>query len=372
MRAAITVVGPLTSRIQSTAGLGEAMAGILTTIPLLMYAAGAAVVRKCANKYGPWETMLGGLVVLSVGLVVRSLGTVAGLLIGAVLVGLGISGLNILLPALIKACYPNSIGAMTGAYSLGMSVSAALGAAAAVPLAVKAGYGGWPFALRVWVVISVITAIAWATQKNALPDSLFGNPSAAVGTTSIYKSKKAWAVALFMGLQSMLFYVFVAWLSPIVMARGFNEATAGFMSSLFQVVTIPASFITPILAGKIRNSIRFSQFICGIYIAALLLLNLGRSFPIMVIAIVLCSYCSGSVVSLAFSFISRSAATASSAIQLSSMAQCIGYIIAAVGPFLLGRFFEIYGSWQIAFFAILIIAVCLFAVSGPAAGNEKV
>ena len=376
MRAALTAVGPLVGRIQSDLQMGEAMAGILTTLPVLMYAVGAPCTKWLVRKVGAWTTMLAGLGLLSVGLIVRSLGEISALLAGVLMVGLGISAFNVLLPALIRACFPERIGLMTGFYSAGMSISAALGAGLSVTVAVQLGYG-WPTGLGVWVVLAVVGILAWLFQKRAVPEELFTQPVKAVESGKkeqlpVIRSKKAWAVALFMGLQSMLFYVFVAWLSTILQAKGMSEVSSGYMSSVFQLVTIPASFLMPILMSKFTNQSRFAQVVSGSYVVALLLLIFCQSFWAVAAATVLCAMCSGSVVSLAMAFISRRASTADRAMQLSAMAQGIGYTIAAVGPYVLGKFFEIYGSWEIASIGLVVIAVGLFAVSAPAARDDKI
>lgn len=374
LRAALTAVGPLVGRIQADLQIGEATAGVLTTLPVLMYAVGAPCTRWIVQKLGAWNTMLAGLALLCVGLVVRSLGAAGSLLGGVVLVGLGISALNVLLPALIRVCFPEKIGLMTGLYSTGMSVSAALGAGLSIPIAVQLGLG-WPAALGVWVILAGAALLVWLPQRGAVPGTLFSPPAKTEeneNPTPILRSGKAWAVALFMGLQSMLFYVFVAWLSTILQAKGLSEAGAGYLSSVFQLVTIPASFLVPVLASGIRNQSRFARVIAGGYVGALALLLVGRGMPLVVLAVVLCALCSGSVVSLAMAFISRRASTPARAIQLSAMAQGIGYAIASAGPYLLGKFFEVYGSWQTASAGLLIIAGCLFAVSGPAASEEKI
>lgn len=372
LRAALTAVGPLVGRIQADLQIGEATAGILTTLPVLMYAVGAPCTRWIVQKLGAWSTMLTGLALLCIGLVVRSWGAAGALLGGVILVGLGISALNVLLPALIRVCFPEKIGLMTGLYSTGMSVSAALGAGLSIPIAVQLGLG-WPAALGIWVITAGAALLVWLTQRRAVPGSLFSPPEKTQEKlTPILRSGKAWAVALFMGLQSMLFYVFVAWLSTILQAKGLSEAGAGYLSSVFQLVTIPASFLVPVLASGIRNQSRFARVIAGGYVGALALLLVGRGMPLVVLAVVLCALCSGSVVSLAMAFISRRASTPARAIQLSAMAQGIGYAIASAGPYLLGKFFEVYGSWQTASAGLLIIAGCLFAVSGPAASEEKI
>lgn len=368
MRAALTAVGPLVSLIQEELSLNAALAGILTTLPLLMFAAGAPCAQALARKVGAWTTMLFGLSLLSAGLVIRSSGGVVTLLLGVLVVGFGISMLNVLLPALIRALFPQHIGVMTSAYSTGMSIFAALGAALSVPLALQMQLG-WRVALGVWLILSLSTLVVWLFQKKRVPVALFAEPTKEK-TDSLFRSRDAWCLAMFMGLQSMLYYVFVAWLPTILQAKGLDLVTAGYLSSLFQMISIPSTFVIPILASRSRNRGRFVQMVSGSYVLALLILWLSRSLPVIGLGIVVCGICSGAAVSLAMSLISRRAANSARSIRLSAMVQGLGYVIASIGPYLLGKIFDASGSWQIASVSLMVIAMLLFAFSYEA-GKES-
>ena len=62
--------------------------------------------------------------------------------------------------------------------------------------------------------------------------------------------------------------------------------------------------------------------------------------------------------------------SAEQASQLSGMAQSIGYILAAIGPFLMGAIFDATASWTVPIL-IFILALLLLTVCGLGAGKDQ-
>src|SRR5690625_7860977 len=67
------------------------------------------------------------------------------------------------------------------------------------------------------------------------------------------KPKLACKCATFMWLQLFIFYFTISWLPEMLISFGMSESAAGFMLSYFQFVGIPASFIIPVVAGKLNS-----------------------------------------------------------------------------------------------------------------------
>ena len=70
---------------------------------------------------------------------------------------------------------------------------------------------------------------------------------------NLWRSPLAWQVTLFMGLQSTLFYVLVAWLPEILKSKGIGIDQSGLFVSIMQLTVLPVTFIAPILAGRMSN-----------------------------------------------------------------------------------------------------------------------
>src|SRR5690625_7498382 len=55
-----------------------------------------------------------------------------------------------------------------------------------------------------------------------------------------------------MGFQSSLFYVTISWLPEILHSNGISIAMAGWMLSYTQIIGMPASFLVPVVAGRVK------------------------------------------------------------------------------------------------------------------------
>src|SRR5690625_7602253 len=108
---------------------------------------------------------------------------------------------------------------------------------------------GWQILLLIWGIPVLIALAIWLfIYKRISQKHKNGVKFFEPGSSGIWKSKLAWKVAAFMGLQSLIFYVTISWLPEMLISFGMSESAAGFMLSYFQFVGIPASFIILVLA----------------------------------------------------------------------------------------------------------------------------
>jgi cyanate permease len=241
LRPAITAVGPLVGSIQDTTGLSAAALGFLSSLPLLAFSAFAPL-AKFGRRFGIERTVAIAMLMLAVGIVVRSGGSTAALFAGTVVLAAGIAVGNVLTPSIIKRDYPERVGPLTTIYALILALSAAMASGLAVP-SERALPGGWRSALAIWAVPAAIAAVLWARaflrpHRSAPPV----DDSAAV---SVWRSPLAWCVTGFMGLQSLCFYVSIAWLPKVFQDGGYDAAVAGLLITGFQVVSIVAGVLMP-------------------------------------------------------------------------------------------------------------------------------
>ncbi|MDY0393263.1 MFS transporter [Virgibacillus halophilus] len=357
LRPAITSVGPLIGIIRDDIGLSNWSAGMLTSLPLIAFAVMSPIVPWLRHRLSNEWAMLVGLFLLSGGIGIRSMPLAWLLFAGTLLIGFGIAVLNVLIPSVIKEKFPLRVGLMTSIYSTAMGVLAALASGLSVPIASNL-HLGWEAALFVWILPAVVGVGIWVylalkRDKNNSVAIAGHHSQANAGNQQIMRSPLAWQVALFMGMQSMLFYVSIAWLPEILLDYGVSKATAGWMLSFTQFIGLPASFLVPVIAEKSSSQRRivFVLTICAIGGYSGLLL--GSSYTTMVVSVIFIGISLAGNFALALTFLSMRARNAKQAAELSGMAQSLGYILAAVGPILIGYMFDFTEAWTVPLLTIM-------------------
>ncbi len=367
LRAAITAVGPLIGDIRLSTGLSNTLVGMLTTLPLIAFAILSPLAPRVARRYGIEAILLASLIALTVGIIVRSLPTAAALFVGTAVLGSAIAFGNVLLPGLIKRDFSHRVGVMTGAYSVSMNGWAALASGVSVPLAHGLGFG-WQGALGCWALLSLIALVLWVPQAFAKRRANAGQSAVGASSGGLWRSRLAWQVTLFMGLQSLGFYVSITWLPEVLHDRGLTIAQAGWLLSLMQFVSLPTTFAVPVLAGR-----RASQRGLAVIITLLCLIGytglLSSRGALVPLWIVLLGLGQGGSISLALTLFALRSRNAQQAAELSGMAQSLGYLLAAVGPTLLGYLHDATRDWTIPI-VILIAVTVIQLFAGLGAGRN--
>lgn len=365
LRAPLTAIGSLLPFIRDDIHMSNSVLGLITTVPLLAFALFSPLAPKFSEKIGLQRTILLAFLFLTLGIALRSLHGATLLFSGTIIIGLAIAICNVLLPVFIKVSFPKGVGIMTGVYSVFMNLTGALASGISVPLA-KANVFGWQGALAAWGALSLVAALIW------LPQLKFNRPSghikdAAISSKSIWKSRLAWKVTIFMGLQSLMFYTLMTWLPEIMHNRGYSEDAAGWMLSLMQFALIPFTFFIPIIADKMANQrilVIFTSLFYILGVSGLLLTDFVPALWVIFIGIG-----TGSAFSLSMMFFTLRTKDGKQAAALSGMAQSIGYLLAASGPVIFGALHDISGGWTLPLGMLIIISV-IIGISGFGAGKE--
>jgi CP family cyanate transporter-like MFS transporter len=174
-----------------------------------------------------------------------------------------------------------------------------------------------------------------------------------------------------MGLQSLAYYVTLTWLPEILIEEGMSAGRAGWMLALTQAVAIVTMFITPVLAGR-RPSQR------GVVVASVGLSSVGTLGLLVagsagsILWVVLLGLGQGACFSLALTFFALRAPDSQHAAALSGMAQSVGYLLSAGGPFLFGVLRDATGAWTVPLALLLAITACLLVAGLGAARDAHV
>lgn len=367
LRAPITSLAPVLTMIRDSFALSTAQAGALTTLPLLAFAAVSPFAASLSRRYGIERALFAALLVITAGIVVRSLNAVWCLYLGTVVIGAGIAVGNVLLPSLLKRDFPARIAALTGAYALTMGVAAALGSMIVVPLVQLTG-GNWHLSLGAFIVMPVLAMACWLPRLGKHSSAALPPAPAGSRGGSILRSRLAWQVTLFLGLNSFIYYIAVGWLPAILTDNGFSAAQAGSLHGIMQLSTaVPGLLLAPLI-NRMKD-----QRAVGVSVSLMAALGgLGLEiWPSWALAwVLLFGIGTGAAMILGLAFISMRVSGSHQAAALSGMAQCIGYLLAALGPTLIGGLHDLAGGWNLPLLICTLSAV-LMAVFGFMAGRDR-
>lgn len=365
LRPALASVGPLIDDIRDATGLSNFMLGMLTTLPLIAFAVVSVFAPLFTKRFGIGGTLFGALALLTAGILIRSVATMPTLYLGTLMLGLAIAFGNVLLPSLTKRNFSSHSGLVTGLYSSFMGLGAALSAGLSVPLAHQLNLG-WRGSLGIWAALSLFALLIWIPQLSRLKKIANKNRFfAAMKRTG--KSITAWQVALFMGFQSMTFYVVLAWLPAVLISRGLTADAAGWQLSLSQMTGILGTMLVPYFAGKSDDQRWLVVLLIVVEVVALLGLMMADP-QLTWVWVSIIGFVLGGSFGLSLLFIVLRSSDTESATELSGMVQSVGYLIAAIGPVLFGSLFDLSGDWFYPF-VLLISAAGFKLVTGWGAGK---
>jgi len=376
MRACLAAISPMVGEIQRTFGLSSTASGLITTVPVLFQGLGAPLTPRLTRRFGAERVVLGAVLVLGAGVLLRVLPSVAALYAGCVVIGVAIAVLNVSMPGLVKREFPDRAATMTGVYSTTMLVGATLAAGVSVPLE-KALGGGWEASLGAWSLLALVAAVAWLPQVlSARQEKAAGQEKTAVATApvsrpveGIWRSALAWQISLFMGISSLLVYTLVAWMPTILADHGMDRSEAGLVFAFSNLVQVAGAFLVPLVAGRMTRQRGLAVAMAVLNAAGITGLLLAPVSGAWVSAAVL-GIAQGGSLGLALAFIVLRTGSAAGAAQLGGMTQAIGYLVAAAGPVGAGALHQLTGAWNLPL-ALLLALAGVAAVAGWGAGRDR-
>jgi len=334
LRAPITALGPVIHEISASFSLSNSASGLLNALPLLIFGLASPFAPALTRKVGLEKALLTALILITLGCIVRSLMGLSGLWLGTFIIGLGIAIANVLVIPLIKRDFPSHTARCIGLYAATMAMIAAFSSGIAAPLS-EISTAGWRLSTGIWVITSVPGLLVWLRVCSRIshePES-FAKPQVQ-SNRSVWKSSIAWQVSIFMALQTMVFYTLIDWYPSMAGEHGVSATIAGYHLFLYQAVAVIANLTTAAFITRMKDQ-RLLGLLCSLFITAgitgiLIMPELAA------IWLLFAGVGAGMSMVTCLTLFGLRTHDHNQARQLSGKAQCVGYLIGALGPYLAG------------------------------------
>jgi CP family cyanate transporter-like MFS transporter len=384
LRPAITSLGALLEEVRDGLGMSGTVAGLLTSVPPLCFAVFGVTAPRLARRFGAGAVVCAGMAAITAGLLIRPYaGGTPGFLAASALALMGIAVSNVLMPVIVKRWFPDRVGSMTGLYSMALACGTSIAAAATVPLTDALG-GDWQPGLTMWAALAAAAVLPWLPfvrkgergQGRAAREAAGADVSASAGAEAgaerpalrITRSRTAWALAVFFGLQATAAYITMGWVAQIFRDAGVAAGTAGVLLAVIMAMGIPLAFVIPRVATRLpsQGPIVLVLGVCGLAgYAGLYFAPAGGAWAwALLLGVSNCAF------PLALTMVGMRARTGAGVAQLSAFAQSTGYLISIPGPLLVGVLYQHSGGWglPIALMAALMVPQMLV---GVLAGRDR-
>ncbi|WP_201568064.1 CynX/NimT family MFS transporter [Psychrobacter sp. JCM 18900] len=357
MRAPIVALGSIAPVVKDALDISEFQIGWLGAVPMLSFAVGALISPTIGKRFGLENTLIAMIGLLTVGMIIRTaIPTWSGFLIGTLLLTLAIGFANTLAAPVIKQRTPQHIPLITGLFSLTMTTAAGIVAGVVLPLSEQVG---WQWALGGWTILGVFAFVIWLFLRVRLGSS---NHQAVIPATlgssdiSMWRTTFAWQIAIFMGLQSLLFYTVASFLPSIWVSKGLSAVSAGQMGSVFQFMAPVSILSLTWLVNRGRPIQALAVFAAVLNVVGILGVSYLSTDLAWLWSGMMGMGCSA-IFTLSMMLFSMRTYTTNQASELSGMAQAVGYVIAFFGPLGTGWLHEMTGSWSMPLFIMLILMI---------------
>jgi MFS transporter, CP family, cyanate transporter len=357
LRPAAVSVGPVLAEVRRGLGLSGPEAGLLTSLPVLAFAVFGALAPAFARRTGLHRATALSLVALVVGLGGRAAAhdSTAFLALSAMALA-GMATANVLIPSLVKLHFPGRIGRATSVYTTALAIG--LTSAFLLTVPVSHAFGGWRAGLGVWSLTALVAVGPWVGL--IAHDRHLENGARSISFGDVARTRIGWAMAVFFGLQSLQAYSIFGWFAQLWRDSGYSAEVAGLLVAVIAGVSIPLSLWLPAACARRSDQRALILTVVGCYLAGYSLLLVDAHALAVPAALLVGVGCC--VFPVALTLIGLRTRTPDGTAALSGFAQSLGYLIAAIGPFVVGTVYDATGRWTVPLWLLLVLVLPLLGV----------
>lgn len=357
-------LGPVLPLVQRDLGMASSLAGLATSLPVILMGLMALPGGLLVDRLGPGRALTVALLGVGLGGGARAFaGGVPGFLAATLVLGSGVAVMQAALPAVARAALPEQPGLATAVYFNGLTLGVFAGTALVPVLLAWSGHAGWRGVFGSWGAYGVVCADLWAVTSRKLPHRLAASPSTEGLLASV---RAAWrlpgfpATVVAFGAQSAVFYAFLSWLPSELVRRGWEVPQASGPAALVAAGALAAGFGTPALIDLVgRRLVLLAAGLTTTVAAAGVLLASAE-------AAWLWALLAGFGTTVAFGVALAVPAELAPPERVGSTAGTLltlGYVLSALGPLPVGILLDLTGSTRPGWAYILTVALALVAAA---------
>lgn len=359
LRPGIVSIGPSINLISNHFGLSHSVGALLTTIPDLLMGLLALPAPFLAKKFGRNKLILFALVLLFISLLLRALSpNILVLLLATAGVGAGIAIAGALISGFIKAKFPLRAAFMIGLYSTTISLGSTFAAIGTAPIA--SYFQDWRIAIGIWTVPALLSILGWFIVYRAEKNSETITTVEEINHIKPWKIINAWKIALFFACVNFIFYSLLAWTVALFEEKGLSPAKSGILLGCFTFFTMLASIVIGFVSKS--KDRRMWIFVFSLFtVLGLIFLAVN---PLISPALIICliAFGLGGVFTIGMTLPLDYSTTVGQSDSWTSFTLCVGYLIAALGPFTMGLVRDMTGDFKYSIFFLLAVSLIMISI----------
>jgi CP family cyanate transporter-like MFS transporter len=293
LRLTVLAVPPVITLIKDDLHLSATQVGMLTGLPLSLFALAAVVGSLLAARAGASNALLIGLLITGTASTLRSASSEVGLLYSAtILMSLGVAIMQPTLPLLVRTWLPVHVAFGTAVYSNGLLIGEIL-PVAITPLLLPFVGTNWRISIVLWS-LPVLAIAAWIslTAPKDAPQALRLQkwwPN--------WRSRLVWQLGLMFGCITSMYFTVNGFLPVYLHTIGRDDLIESALIAL-NLGQLPASFLLLFVASRLV--MRAWPYLCGALgaFASIILLSFSTGISTTLASAVL-GFCCGAILILA-------------------------------------------------------------------------
>lgn len=349
LRAFLTSSSPLLGAIRLDTGIGFHAVALFTVLPMFAMGATSLCGAAVGQRIGARAGVALGLAAIALACASRyGANGAAPLLASAALAGAGVGLVQALMPGVVKQAYPARIGVMTGLYSAAIMGGGGFGAIASpwVAQALGGPHPDWHAGLAIWALPAVFALLYWLNMRRM--EFTADAPRRGLSWLRCFASPRAWLLAICFGLVNGGYTSLVAWLPHFYAQQGWSAQQGGSVLALMTLAQVVGALSMPAIARSRGRDLRpWLALTLAAQLAGFCALALHAPVPALAIALVL-GFGLGGAFSLCMVLALDHLPDPAQAGALAGFMQGLGFMIAALAPFVTGWVREHTGGFALA------------------------